>query len=129
MDWQSIINDGNITMVGPKGIYPNRLAWLKDNPRIGAVVVFQSQTDFALGKAGLDHIIKAKATGHLDEAYVLLLRASVNGRPQFINAAPVEEIAARLHKEMPREGQWGPFWWLPAGLTDPDEMPWMQVQA
>ena len=106
-------------------MYPNRLGWLQDNPRIGALIVFQSESDFALGKSGFDHILKAKAEGRIDEGHVLLLRANGSARPQFINSAPVEKIAAMLRNEVPREGKWGPFWWLQAGLTEAEEMPWM----
>ena len=98
-----------------KGIYPNALAWVDGNPRIGAIVVFQSDNDFALGKAGLDYLTRAKAEGRLDEGQVSLLRKH-GGRYEYVNAAPVEAVT-KVVAEMPaRGGQWGEFWWLPAEI-------------
>jgi hypothetical protein len=124
VDWQRAIDTSNIVYVQPKDAYPNRFGWLKDNPRIGAVICFQSQTDFALGEKCLNYIIEKKGEKHLDEAYVVLLHANGKGPPEFVNAAPAEEVAAMLRNETPRTGEYGSFWWLKSGLTKPDEMPW-----
>jgi hypothetical protein len=129
MDWETIINDGELIICSEqeakaKGVYPNRLGWLKENPRIGVAIVFQSETDFAFGKASLDYITKAKAEGRLDEAFMLLLRRGVNGHLEFVNAATLEEIEALLRNIPPRKGNWGPFWWLQAELCHPDAVPY-----
>jgi hypothetical protein len=124
INWQQIVHaDNNLIMTQPKAVFPNRLGWVKDNPKIGAVIAFQSQTDFALGKFGFDYIVAAKKTGQLDAAYVLLLR-NENGRPQFVNAATVEEMEIMLRDEVLHEGTYGQFWWLRASLTGPEPMPW-----
>jgi hypothetical protein len=128
INWKAIIdNDGLIICSAQeaqaKGVYPNRLGWLKKDPKIGAVIVFQSETDFALGKASLDYIAKPKAEGRLKEAFVLLLRRGVNGHLEFINSATIEEVEALLHNNPPREGTWGPFWWLQAELCHPNAVP------
>jgi hypothetical protein len=104
MDWKKIIDSGGIITCSTqeaqaKGVYPNRLAWTKDNTKIGAVVVFQSDTDFALGKAGLEYLAKAKAKKRLEKAYVILVRRSVNGHLEFVNAATIEEVEASLHNK------------------------------
>ena len=56
MKWKEAVANGKLKVAQPKGIYPNLLAWIDGNPRVGAVVVFQSESDFALGKAGLDYV-------------------------------------------------------------------------
>jgi hypothetical protein len=121
LEWQSIINEGGLISTRPKPVYPNHLGWLKDNPRIGVIKVFQSDTDFALGKIGFDGIVRAKAAGNIDEGYVLLLRANGSGHPTVVKALSVEEVAALLRNEAPREGKWGWFWWIPAELESGPE--------
>jgi hypothetical protein len=80
-------------------------------------VALQSETDFALGKAGLDYVVKAKAEGRIDEGYVLLLRKHGN-QIEYVDSAPVE-VAAKVVSEMsPRSGKWGEFWWLPPGIDE-----------
>jgi hypothetical protein len=131
MDWKKIIDSGGLICCSTqeaqaKGVYPNRLGWLKENPKIGAIVVFQSDTDFALGKAGLEYVTKAKAEKRLKEAFVLLVRrgVGVNGHLEFVNAATIEEAEASLHNNKPREGNWGPFWWISANeLCEPNAVP------
>jgi hypothetical protein len=128
MDWKSIIDNGGLIICSAqeakaKGVYPNRLGWLKENPKIGAVIVFQSETDFALGKASLEYLAKAKAEKGLKEAFILLLRRGVNGHLEFINAATTEEVEALLRNNKPTEGIWGQFWWLEAELCDPNTVP------
>jgi hypothetical protein len=120
MDWKSIIDNGGLSICSAqeakaKDVYPNRLGWLKEDPKIGAAIVFQSETDFALGKAILEYLVKAKG---LKEAFVLLLRRGVNGHLEFVNAATIEEVEALLRNIKPTEGNWGPFWWLEAELGD-----------
>jgi hypothetical protein len=129
MDWETIINDGELNICSAqeaqaKGVYPNRLGWLKKDPKIGVVIVYQSETDFALGKASLDYVAKPKAEGRLKEAFVLLLRRGINGQNEFVNAATIEEVKALLRNIPPREGNWGPFWWLQAELCHPDAVPY-----
>jgi hypothetical protein len=128
MDWKSIIdNDGliicSVQEAKAKGVYPNRLAWLKENPKIGAVIVFQSETDFAFGKASLEYITKAKAEERLEKGYVILVRGSMNGRLEFVNAATIEEVEALVRNIPPHDGKWGPFWWLRAELCHPNAVP------
>jgi hypothetical protein len=123
INWQQIVHADKLIMKQPKAVFPNRLGWVKDNPKIGAVIVFQSQTDFALGKFGFDYIVNAKKAGQLDAAYVLLLR-NESGRLLFVNARPVEEMEIMLRDEVLHHGNYGQFWWLRASLTEPEPMPW-----
>jgi len=115
--WKDAIANGTLkisptSVAQAKGIYPNVLAWIDGQPKIGAVAVFQSDTDFALGKAALEYLIAAKTEDRLDEAWVLFLR-KVGNRFEFVNAAPVETIAKTVNDLVTRSGQWGEFWWLP----------------
>src|SRR5262245_8460952 len=121
IDWKRIIDDGNLVIKKPSGIFPNAFGWPKDNPRIGAAIVYQSQTDFALGKATLDHALKAKANGRLDEAYVLFVRRGVANGLEFVRAVPAEKIEVRVRNLALYSGNWGSYWWLHA-----DEMPWTE---
>jgi hypothetical protein len=98
-----------------KGVYPNSLAWIDGCPRVGAIVAFQSDSDFALGKAGLDYVTQAKAEGRLDEAWVLLLRKQGNGY-LYVNSATAEAVVKVVTELPTRAGSWGEFWWLPAGF-------------
>jgi hypothetical protein len=71
--WKIAIENGllklSTTQVAQaKSIYPNLLAWIDGRPRVGAIVAFQSETDFALGKAGLDYVTCAKAEGRCQSA-------------------------------------------------------------
>jgi hypothetical protein len=118
--WKDAIANGTLkiiptTLAQSKGIYPNTIAHIDGHPRVGAVVVFQSDADFALGKAGLDYVTAAKAEGRLDEGWVLLLRRKGNAF-EFVNAAPLEVVAGVVANTPSRMGQWGEFWWLPAEI-------------
>jgi len=123
MEWKKIIDEGELRLCSgeearAKKVYPNRLAWLAKQPKIGVVVVFQSETDFALGRAGLYYIVNAVRQQRIEKGFVLLLRKD-NGKLEFVNAAPAEEIETALHNNRPPlEGAWGPYWWLPADLAE-----------
>src|SRR5262249_4142970 len=120
--WAEAIANGKLklcttSVAQAKGIYPNLLAWIDGHPRIGAIVAFQSETDFALGKAGLDHVTASKAEGRLDEAWVLVLRRKQGMEPyQYVNSATVEAVAKVVSDIPARTGQWGEFWWLPTTI-------------
>jgi hypothetical protein len=130
MDWKSIIDNGGLIICSAqeakaKGVYPNRLGWLKEDPKIGAAIVFQSETDFALGKASLEYLATAKAEGRLKEAFVLLVRRGMNGQPEYVNDATIEKVEASICNIRPTEGNWGqPYWWLEADLGDPNTVPY-----
>jgi hypothetical protein len=116
MDWKSIIDNGGIAICSAeeaqaKGVYPNRLGWLKEDPKIGAVIVFQSETDFAFGKNSLEYVTKAKVEKRLKEAYVVLVRGGMNDyhleHLEYINDATIEKIKALVHNIRPRGGSGG----------------------
>ena len=113
--WKDAVANGTLKLAPAKNVHPNQLGWIDGNPRIGAVVVFQSESDFALSKSGLEYVTNAKAEGRLDEAHVVFVR-KLGNRFEFVNAAPAEAVV-QVVSELPlRNGSWGPYWWLPAGI-------------
>jgi hypothetical protein len=78
LDWRAIIANNRLMISSAdeakaKNVFPNRLSWIKGEPKIGVVVVFRSDPDFALGKASFEYITAAKREGRIDAGYVLLL--------------------------------------------------------
>jgi hypothetical protein len=115
MKWKDAIANGKLKLAAIKAIHPNMLAWVDENPRVGAVVVSQSDTDFALGQAALSYVTQAKAEGRLDEGIVVLVH-KLGNRYEYVNAATAEEVT-QIVSELPlRNGSWGPYWWLPATI-------------
>jgi hypothetical protein len=117
LDWPTIIATGkliecSILEAQTKGIYPNRLAWIKDQLKVGIVVVYRGDTDFAFGKASRDYLNAAKQEGRITEAYIVLLDRDGT----FVNAAPLETVKELISTITPWPGKWGEFWWLPAEL-------------
>ena len=130
LEWKKILESDDLRLCSieeaqAKKVYPNRLAWLATQPKIGAVAVFQSQgADFALGSAGLDYIVDAVREQRIEKGFVLLLRKDIVGKLTFVNAAAVEEVKAALQNNRQMEGKWGAYWWLPADparLLGPEE--------
>jgi hypothetical protein len=91
--------------------YPNRIY---GNGKTGAVVVVQGKhgTDFALGVAGLDYVIKAEAEGRIEEAYVVLAKTNGGSVPAYVASAPAKAVAERLRSIAPRDGKFGPYHWI-----------------
>ncbi len=107
VNWKQTVENGDLVICSikearDKKIFPNRLAWPKDQPRVGALVVFQSDNNlFAVGKNGLDFMITAIGDNRFDAGVVLLLRQGKNDKPEFMNVHPVENILVELHDKPP----------------------------
>lgn len=120
LNWAKLLEEDQVTFgtvesAKKKNIFPNRLAWVPEHPGVGALAVFQSQEDFAIGKAGLDYILNAQRDGRIQEGYVLLLGKS--GPPYvYVNSAPAAEVAEALAEEPLRDGKWGAFRWVASEL-------------
>jgi hypothetical protein len=133
MDWNDIVNKGHLRICKSAdahqlGVFPNYFGWLDSNTKIGAAVVFQSENDFALGKASLERLAGAKAEGRVVEAHVVFLRRrkGMNGTPGFVFAATIEEMTAQVEDLALNDGNWGPFWWIPAPRGEPNNgVPWL----
>jgi hypothetical protein len=118
-------NDPNAALIttiftGPKWRFskhtgkPNQLALLEhDGKKIAALVVVRpaSSEDYALSEAGLKHLI---GTGITDIYVVLGVRATNVDRPEFVAAEKASLVHERVRDLPPRDGQWGPYWWITA---------------
>src|SRR5262249_24212394 len=106
-----------------KGVYPNRLAWIECQ-KMGALVVYQSPrgADFAAGKVGIDYLSDALAKGKIDQAYVLLMRPNA-AKPELLGVFSLDEILAVVASLMPRQGQWGEYYWLSASIMGSSSVP------
>ena len=121
INWKSLVAEGKLTIGSveeamAKNIFPNRLAWVPEQPSVGAIVAFQSTDDFAIGQESLSYIAKSLREGRIREGYVLLLRKQGTGYT-LVRCATVEQVSVALAGRPPRDGKWGPFWWVPAELT------------
>lgn len=133
MDWQEIIDNDELLISPPQDaamhgvLYPNVIAKLKHQPKIGVLACFEteidSQTGFPVGQHGLDYLTRQKQNGWIDSGFVLMLRGhkchlfDINndtGNPEcvgdslhleFLNAMPFEEVKNRLQGHEPH-GNW-----------------------
>jgi hypothetical protein len=114
-------NDANWSMFAPTqtkalAIHPNQL-WHNNNTNAGALVVTKSSKyeEYAVSKAGIDYMLAAdraqKVTG-----YVVLLRWQ-EGKLTVVASKPIAAVAAALADIPPRDGPFGPYWWVRADLT------------
>ena len=135
VDWKNVVkkwrpenlfaDDGE----GEKGVFPNRIAWLADDPKIAGIVVFKSQNgdDFPLSQASVNYLSKGKIEGRVEEDFILLLRRGTNGDLEFVNAITLEEVralVASLPLHEPNDASRGSsYWWLPGTQTVDEEVP------
>jgi hypothetical protein len=103
-------------------VWPNQL-WYNNVENLGALVVFKrNYEEYAVSQAGLQYVLKA----HLEERVVghVVLACGENWKPQFVAEKDVAAVAAILKGVSPREGPYGPYWWLRADFTlDSDDRP------
>jgi hypothetical protein len=105
------------------GIYPNRGQY---DARLGKgdLIVHQSPryTEFAVGEAGLNHLLAALKNGHITEGDVVL----INLDDEEVARKPVGEVAALVKNLPPRKGEYGRFWLFNFDLTlyDASKAPW-----
>jgi hypothetical protein len=98
------------------GIFPNQL-WHHGVENLAALVIFKPQDyeEFPVSQAGLQYVLKAhqekRAVG-----YVVLARRQL-WKPQLVGAKDVAAVAAILKGVPPRDGPFGPYWWLRADFT------------
>ena len=92
-----------------KNIFPNRLAWVPEQPSVGAIVAFQSQDDFAIGQAALSYITEAMREGRIQHGYVLFVRRQGTAYA-LVRYATVDQIG-RTRWEATARWEVGAFWW------------------
>ncbi len=98
------------------GVHPNQL-WFNEKSKAGALIVMKPQAydEFAVGKAGLDYVASAHAAQRIKGHVVLATRQ--HGKLAVVAHKCVADVAALLERVPPREGQWGPYWWVKNDLT------------
>jgi hypothetical protein len=93
-----------------------------DSAIIGAVVVLQGRgQNFALGVAGLEYLLKAEQESRVTEAHVSLWQRS-GKRWEFIAAEKAAVVHERLRNYVPRDGNYGPYWWISADFMPTSSM-------
>ena len=132
VDWKSIVKNGELKICSlakakAKGVFPNRIGWLADSPKIAGIVVFRSQKgdDYPLSQASLDYLRAGKAEGRVEQDFVLLLRRGANGDREFVNVMTLEEVQV-LVRDLPLyepndASKGSSYWWLPGTPTTVDE--------
>jgi hypothetical protein len=99
------------------GITPNQL-WANNRITAGALVVKKSTqyAEYALGKAGVDYLHAAVQAGKITSGYVVLAKWDA-AKLVVVQIKPVVEVVAELDGIPPRDGPFGPYWWMNADLT------------
>ena len=95
-------------------ITPNEL-WFNTSTNVGALIVKQSgqYAEYALSKAGLDYLLRAEQEGRIPAGIIVLVqRDGIVG-----TIKPVTKMVADLNGRPPREGPFGPYWWINADGT------------
>jgi hypothetical protein len=95
-------------------VTPNEL-WFNASTNSGALVVRQSgqYAEYALSKAGLDHLHDAVQAGKVTAGNMVLVKR--DGIVVLIK--PVAQMVADLNGRTPRDGPFGPYWWINADGT------------
>jgi hypothetical protein len=99
-------------------VTPNELLFHNITKR-GAVVVRRAKnySEFALSKAAVDYLQAALQEGRITEALVILAERD---RDVIVCIKPLVEVVASLVGIEPRDGPFGPYWWMNADLTPHD---------
>jgi hypothetical protein len=95
-------------------VTPNEL-WFNGTTKAGALVVKQSgqYAEYAFSKAGLDYVHKAELEGRISAGItVQVQRDGIVG-----TIKPVTKMVADLNGRPPRDGPFGPYWWINADGT------------
>jgi hypothetical protein len=95
-------------------ITPNEL-WFNASTNAGALIVRQSGQwpEYALGQAGLDYVHNAEREGRIREG--ITVQVQRDGIVGTIKS--VTKMVADLNGRPPRDGPFGPYWWINADGT------------
>jgi hypothetical protein len=96
-------------------VTPNEL-WFNTTTKAGALIVKQSgqYAEFAISKAGLDHLHDAVRAGRIVAGCIVLVQRDSGA---VVLVKDVIEVVADLNGRSPRDGRLGPYWWLNADGT------------
>jgi hypothetical protein len=105
-DFKEFPREQRLEICHPNQLYVAR----KDIGRMGVLVAWQAtpEQDWALNKHGLEYSYGAQGQ-HKIVAGIVLLSANYN---DVINVAPVQTVILNLQNIPPRNGRWGPYWWV-----------------
>jgi hypothetical protein len=74
VDLKNVVENGELKICSPakakaKGVFPNRIGWVADNPKVAGIVVFKSQNgdDYPRSQASLN-VLRAAFLQGLQEA-------------------------------------------------------------
>jgi hypothetical protein len=98
------------------GVFPNQL-WYNGVEGLGALVIFKPQAydEYPVSQAGLNYVLEAHRAKRIAGHVVLACR--VNWKPELVAAKDVAAVAAMLQGVPPRDGPYGPYWWLRSDFT------------
>jgi hypothetical protein len=84
---------------------------------LGALIIFKPQAydEYPVSQAGVQYVLKA----HLAKRVVgyVVLTSRRNWKPEVVAVKEVAAVAAMLEHVPPRDGPYGPYWWLRADFT------------
>jgi len=102
------------------GCHPNHL-WRTNDRKAGALVVVKSRNydEFAVSKLGLDYLNEALQAKRIEYA-VVVLGDWRNRVLTVISEKPIAEVMASLANLTPRNGPFGPCFWMNADLSPYD---------
>jgi hypothetical protein len=134
VDWKNVVKNGGLKICSPAkakalSIFPNRIGWCADNPKVAGIVVFKSQNgdDFPLSQASVNYLTKGKIEGRVEQDFILFVRRGTNGDLEFVNVMTLEEVQAAVrHLALydPKDASRGSsYWWLPGTTTVDEEVP------
>src|SRR6516164_4436004 len=111
-NWRSFATDRTKAL----GVWPNQL-WHNSAAGLGALVIFKPQAydEYPVSQAGLKYVLEAHQAKRIEGHVVLACRR--NWKPEVVAAKDVATIAAMLQGVPPRDGPYGPYWWLRADFT------------
>jgi hypothetical protein len=91
------------------GIAPNKLFWNAVDKH-GALVVQQNKryAQYAVSQTGLKYLAAAQDEDRITSGFLILVRASL----EPVYETPILTFAATVAHVTPRDGQFGPYWWV-----------------
>lgn len=106
-------------------IFPNGLAYNKEEAAIALVINQGRHGDASMGQAGLDYICAALEKGELKvgkpvtSGWVVVAEPAKNGSPRkFVRAHTAEEMRKRFNGMDPWTGAYGPYFWVASSVDD-----------
>src|SRR5262249_23147600 len=96
------------------GAYPNGIYFNQDE-NLGALVAHRGQHDtWSVNANGFQYVLAAAREGKIAGGFVVL---AAGKPPEVIAFRNIEEVASMLDGVLPRDGSFGPYWWLDAQFT------------